>query len=314
MSKMNKITPPISSESSDDEATFDVAEKTVVPPSKIMLSLLNTLVGKDKIAKTAQYALRILLLYTKSFLGSKQKSLRVGKLNQILLVLCKEFQDRSTGVVAGLSLYRQLLRFGKTPFRVQGLYGKLKSSSLKVWQTEESLGDVIDLYYGVCDEILLLFKMGALRSGKLRQLAGKHEMYSWYYDIILGLKQTYCKLKEVERREMAIKIRLQVKQRAKKFLLESPLSPAQSPSASQIHSPSLSSSGQLSPLPKELIDIGEERRLLRIDLMRLMCDFSFNSVDIFNLKVPQSLYLLFGLTSGSLGLTKAWIAMERQLS
>lgn len=320
--------------------TFDTLKLQSLRKSKksvsiydIWLKMIGDLTGKDKIAKIALYSMRIILVYAEKYStsastydwkGEKKLPLLVKLLKApkvLIALLSRSYIKQTMGTISALSVYRQLLRFGKTPFRTRNLllailqdvnYARSKGVALGVinayhsWFNQDRLQEVINFYYGITDELLLLYKIGALTGlPKLRRWAGDHECYSWYMDIILGLKVNYSKLRKLKERELSIRLNQQVREKARQVLKNLKIDNSPSPLFNSLTT-------ELHVL--ELEQISKERTIVILSILGLLCDFSFDTVDVFNLKVNRAVYLSFGLVSGCCSLTKLYIGFKDQLT
>ncbi|CCF59683.1 hypothetical protein KAFR_0H02740 [Kazachstania africana CBS 2517] len=172
----SKVVPklPIVLESKENgtEETVVIVEEASSPKTltnyqkhfKIIKFILNSVSGKDKIVKLLKCILEILRSFK--------------------LINGPFFQ----AVAFQLNLFRYLLRFGYTPIRLVELFQNLKDKQLIY--NENFLQKVIDLYYGIFDELDLLNKLKIIRcSPRLAHWIDKHETISWEMDILLNLKQ-----------------------------------------------------------------------------------------------------------------------------
>ncbi|ODV97078.1 hypothetical protein PACTADRAFT_1661 [Pachysolen tannophilus NRRL Y-2460] len=341
--------PPRLTSSRVSEATSEAVSKETTSWIDIWLRILSRLDGKDKTAKVLLYSLRIVLIYASKFLQKQSKdnlSIILDKPNLRLLFLSPNlflkflsnfYITRFSGVISGLSIYRQLLRFGKTPLRFLKIFSNLKNDLIYTnqygfklglqkiyenWFNETRFGEIIDFYYGLTDETLLLFKLGLLTDPKLRKFMGRHECISWYYDIILSLKKNLVKISNLNEKEASIKLNQQIKLRAKQMLnnlraahnANSSISINSSPLRS---SPSRNREIITTTAPElELQLIQKEKIIILADIARLSFDFCFDTIDVFHLdhKVPKPLYYMFGVLSGTSALFKVYLGAKDELS
>ena len=176
-----------SSKSSSKESQ---AKAKMVDNITILKYLLDSLSGRDKFAKIIKYALDILKLFIEksrknltvlnpSVLTNYTKVLKnltlkvalrhpVTVIKVLLLSLLKNFDRKIDFISQQLSTFRYILRFGGTPFRMFSLLGKLNKTrkcnfqidQIKtIWLNEASLREFLDLYYGIFDELDLLYKL-----------------------------------------------------------------------------------------------------------------------------------------------------------
>ncbi|SCV03779.1 LAME_0H13146g1_1 [Lachancea meyersii CBS 8951] len=338
-----------------------VIANAVVRKIDILQAVFNTLGGKDKLAKILKYVLDLLKL----FVGRSRASITtwdpqvlqhyskvLSQLNmrlmlkhpvtifKIVTVAClRNFESRASIISTSLSLFRQILRFGGTPFRVVAMCQKIsstlhqisasKQSNLlqksaptsshalavvnKVWLNESSLADFIDLYYGIMDELALLHKFKLWNHATLFQWVSKHEALSWYYDIMLGLKNNWVALQDLNRAQLELEIQIQVKKRA--LELSSRLQDrAASPIKQQLLQDLQASNNGNTIVLERIHELERERKTVMLDLVRLSFDFLADSTDVFNLKTPPGTYALLSLASGLTGFVKLWGNAKRELS
>lgn len=309
-------------------------------PMDILWGMLNTIVGKDKMAKVGQYTLRLLLYHaskSQEYLSDESINIdvinlryydRTAKLSLlqnflkhpanflriVIILFCSIFSSRLTPLVGGLAMYRQFLRFGKTPFRVRTLTrqisatvtkdNKIELSKVRDLMTRKTLGDLFSLYYGVHDEILLLFKLKFFTSKSLQQYAARHESRAWYYETLLALYNTYERLQQLSQQEMDMRIQIQVKQRAK--LLSKQLL-----GGSQL----LNSSHHEDPTDlNQLKDIQFKKYNAYIDIYKWLADFAFNTYTVFNLKLPFDTFQIWmGITASLLSSAKLYRETNKKL-
>ncbi|SCU89403.1 LAFA_0E17744g1_1 [Lachancea sp. 'fantastica'] len=327
----------------------------------ILRAIFETLSGKDKLAKILKYVLDLLKL----FVGRSRTTITrwdpqvlrhyskvLSQLNlrlalkhpitiiKILTVAClQNFESRASLISTSLSLFRQILRFGGTPFRVASMGQKLGStvqqiatakqlsssqstistSSIAVavinknWVNESSLADFIDLYYGIMDELALLHKFKVWNHAALFRWVSKHEALSWYYDIMLGLKKNWVSLQDLNRAQLELEIQLQVKKRALELstrLHDRAASPIKQQLLQDLHA---SGTGNSSTLER-IQELESQRKTVILDLVRLTFDFLADTTDVFNLKTPPGTYAALSLVSGLTGFAKLWGNAKKELS
>lgn len=221
----------------------------------VLWAMLNDVTGKDKMAKLGQYTLRLVLHHAQRLqaylsddtvniraisrtYASPQKVLelvvsfaqRPREFARVLgILVCLVMQLRLAALVPALGLYRQLLRFGKTPFRVRSLAATVRANMYieprsGAWRVSErlwsgaTLGEATALYYAVNDELLLLHKLGVLTNKRWHRIAVRHVDYAWYCELWLALYNTYAALRRLAQQEMDVRIQIQVKRRARTLL------------------------------------------------------------------------------------------------
>lgn len=309
-------------------------------PMDVLWGMLNTIVGKDKMAKVGQYTLRLLLYHaSKSQQYLSDDTINIDVINHryydrtaklsllqnflkhpanflriVIILFCSIFSNRLTPLVGGLAMYRQFLRFGKTPFRVRTLArqisatvtkdNKIELSKVRDLATRKTLGDLFSLYYGIHDEILLLFKLKFFTSKSFQQYAARHESRAWYYETLLSLYNTYERLQQLSHQEMDMRIQIQVKQRAK-LLSKQLLGNSQLMNSSHYEDPS-----DLN----QLRDIQFKKYNAYIDIYKWLADFAFNTYTVFNLKLPFDTFQIWmGIAASVLSSVKLYRETNKKL-
>lgn len=318
----------------------------VIKSIDILQYLVNSLAGKDKLAKILKYTLDLLRLlinksrnsmtkWDPSILVHYKKALKnlnftlvlkhpITIIKVLLVAIFQNFESKADFVSQQLSLYRYILRFGGTPFRAVKMFQKLQKSQFdldkieKIWLNESSLTDFFDLYYGICDEMVLLHKLKVWSHPGLYSWFSRHECISWQYDILMGLKNNWLQLQSIQTKIVELQIQSQVRTRALKL-------------SANLQG----SSGYSSPIRKQLLrdlnngnewngndieirqrldQLKHEKFIAYLDMTRLTFDCLANSTDIFNLKTPPGTYGILSLSSGITGLIKLWINAKKELA
>lgn len=201
----------------------------------------------------------------------------------------RNFESKASLISTNLSLFRQILRFGGTPFRVVAYWNKIATTMRqlsacrkhtgpsneralaiinKLWLNEASLADFIDLYYGIMDELMLLHKFKVWNHSGMYNWVAKHEALSWYYDIMLGWKKNWCSLQDLNRAQLELEIQEQVKRRA--LALSSKLQAKNtSPIKQQLLQDLHAGQANNDQASSRLREIERERRVIILDLIRL---------------------------------------------
>ncbi|CUS20478.1 LAQU0S01e07492g1_1 [Lachancea quebecensis] len=358
-------------DSSDEESTAEESQElkeskqlpavhrstVVVRNIDVLNHIFGTLSGKDRLAKILKYVLDLVKLFvSRSRIGitrwdpqvlehySKvltQLNLRLllrhpATIAKIMVVAgLRNFEAKASLVSSNLSLFRQILRFGGTPFRVAALWSKINLTTRqiaaahakpistpdshilavinKLWLNEASLADFIDLYYGVMDELMLLHKFKVWHHPGMYTWVAKHESLSWYYDIMLGLKKNWCALQQLNHTQLELSIQEQVKKRA--LELSSRLQgKTASPIKQQLLQDLQTGQEHKDQFSERLRDIERQRKVIILDLVRLSFDFLADTTDVFNLKTPPGTYAVLSLASGITGFVKLWGNAKRELS
>lgn len=312
--------------------------KSKVSNIDVVWAMLNDLTGKDKMAKVAQYSLRLMVHHarkTEAYLSDDKVNIRAISATYasnekvldlivnfiknprafakvLVILICSVFTSRVSGFVPALGLYRQLLRFGKSPFRTHGLLEKVGKHTYKdvkanTWKIRPSffskatLGECILLYYNINDDIGMLYKVKFLRNRLLQRFAGRHEAYAWYCDSWFALYNAYSNLQKYTQQELDTRISIQVKQRlrtlSRQVLGATPLS-EEDPGDSQT-----------------LKDIQFRITNAKLDIYKLLSDIIFNSYTVFNAKLHfDTVQIWMGISASFLGTVKLFREKKRALS
>lgn len=310
----------------------------VISNWKIFWSMLNSIVGKDKMAKVGQYTLRLLVFHAtqaQDYLSDDKVNIAAIKLRYddsnkqleliknfikhpsdfiriIAIIVCSLFKTRFAGMINGLSMYRQFLRFGKTPFRIRDLVVKFKSNvnfKNKMLQINElelfnrsTLSQIFSLYYGINDESILLYKLKLLTSPTYKTFVGRHECYAWYCESWLALYNTYENLANLTQQEMDLKIAIQVRNKAK-ILSKQLLGGADILNlTSSTYNSSSNSEDEL-----KLKDIMFKKTNCWIEIYKLLADLGFNTYSVFSIALPfQTWQIWMGIAASGLSTVKLY--------
>ncbi|EGW30532.1 uncharacterized protein SPAPADRAFT_157687 [Spathaspora passalidarum NRRL Y-27907] len=305
----------------------------------IFWSMLNDIVGKDKLAKIGQYTLRLLIHHagtSESYLSTDSMNIKVindryndttKKLNLlknfikhpqdfiriIVIWLCANIKLKFSGMVNGLSLYRQFLRFGKTPFRLRNLFNKISSNvnlksnyeldiNYEKLFTKATLGQFTSLYYGINDESLLLYKLKLLSNASYKKFASRHESFGWYSETWLAMYNAVEKLNKLSQQEMDLKISIQVRNKAK--ILSRQL--LGNGSGSTMMSQSFSSNSANDDL-EALEEIQFKKNNAWLDIYKNLADLGFNTYTVFQLRLPFATWQIWmGITASVLSTIKLY--------
>lgn len=328
----------------------DLAAPTPLPPTKdlhamdVFWAMINDITGKDKLAKFGQYSLRLLLHHARksqTYLSDDKVNIKFisqtytsnEKIFNLLInfiydprafariigiLVCSVFTSRCAALVPALATFRQILRFGKSPFRIRSLWLKLTSSlhydtKLNLWQlreglfTKSTLSEAISLYYSLNDEASLLFKLKFLRNETLRGFAARHEAYAWYCDSWFALYNSVNSLLELNQHEMEARILIQVKKRSRVL-------------SKQILGTSvfqLSSMVNLDDDDRDVNALNEIRFKIsntRLDILKLISDIIFNSYTVFNAPLHfDTVQIWTGISASFLSSVKLYREKRRML-
>ena len=317
----------------------------------IFWSMLNDLVGKDKMAKVGQYTLRLLVYHagkSQTYLSDTNINIKIineryndttKKLNLlknffnhpadfikiIVILILSIFKQKAAGMINGLSMYRQFLRFGKTPFRIRDLIVKFhhnvfNNSSDNQVQINKSkifdrktLGQFLSLYYGINDESILLYKLNVLSNPDYKKFVSKHESIAWHCETWLALYNAYENLQNLLQQEMDLKIQIQVKNKAKQL-------------SKQILLGGNTNSGGLlgfniSTIPtvnsedaKNLTQIQFKKNNAWIDIYKNLSDLAFNTYTVFNIALPFDTWQIWmGISASVLSTIKLYRETKQKM-
>lgn len=316
----------------------------------IFWAMLNDIVGKDKMAKIGQYTLRLLIYHaekTETYLSNP--SINIGIINArynnkekqlnlisnflkhpsdfiriIVILVCSLFRERFAGMVSGLSMYRQFLRFGKTPFRIRGLANKLssnityKNNDVKInypnIMNRKTLGEVFSLYYGINDESLLLYKLKFLSNESYHKFVLRHESFGWYSETWLALYNAYENLQNLTQQEMDVKILIQVKSKAKLLSKQLLGSGAGAGNSLQNKFDFSSVSSSSNEDAKVLLDIQFKKNNAWLDIYKNISDLIFNTYTVFRLPLPfDTIQIWMGISASVLSTVKLYRETKKKM-
>lgn len=322
-----------------------VTPKHRVTTMDIFWAMLHNITGKDKMAKVGQFTLRLLLHHAKQIqdyqsdgfinidIINKRYNNQEKKLNLIrnflhhpqnfiriiVILVCSIFRSRFAGLVGGLSLFRQFLRFGQSPFKIFRLSNKIRSrtsvsskskdsfndiANLSDVVSREVLGDVLSLYYSVFDEAGLLFKMKFFRNKPFHKVVQRHESLAWYYETLLGIYNSYERVQKLTQEEMDIKIQIQVKNKSR--LLSKQLL--------GVNSTTNFSHEDDTKDVQLLKEIQFKRYNSYIDIYKWLSDFIYNTYTVFDMALPFStLQIWMGISASSLSTIKLYRETKKRL-
>lgn len=323
-------------------ALLPVPIKKKVKSMDVFWAMINDVTGKDKLAKFGQYSFRLLLHHakkTQTYLSNDE--VNIGSISRtctgnkrilsllmnflhdprsffrfVGVLMCSVFISRCSALVPALGTFRQILRFGKSPFLVRSLWLKMKENVYydamnKQWRLRESLFSkstlekIIPLYYSLNDETVLLFKLKFYKNETLKAIAGRHEAYAWYCDSWLALFNSFNQLQKLTQQEIETSILIQVKKRS--WVI-----------SKQILGPS---SFQMSSMVCEdddkdthaLNDIKSSITNTKLDILKAISDIICNSYTVFNTPLHfDTVQIWTGLSAALLSSIK--IFREKRLS
>ncbi|CCK68022.1 uncharacterized protein KNAG_0A03380 [Huiozyma naganishii CBS 8797] len=314
-------------------------ERVYVKRINILKVIVNSLNGKDKVAKILKYVFDLLnfgltkLTQSNKLLdrifANKTLSRFLRQPRLLMTYMSKKLVAKLSFISSQLSTYRYILRFGSSPFLLLDLIEKCKqkwkvekAKNLDTFSTvlsfavsypnEKSVRELNDLYFTFCDEMMLLHKFKVWSSLTLATTLMRHEVYAWQFDIVVNLKDTISKWNGIKRRELETNIEMEILSRpgtSNPHYNESDFIPGQ---PSEKHRES-NKNEELQILRDRLLILKEEKQTTQLDLIRLMFDCAANSTDLFNLNISSGTYSILSLFSGISGFIKLWIQAEKQL-
>lgn len=335
--------------SNEKVITIDNNErKIVVENLEIIRYILNSLSGKDKSAKILKYILEIVKLFIGNFIRRNQRAnidvkgsiIRYNFQNLkkyllqpkfFLLILFTRINQNLNYITTQLGTYRYILRFGNSPFLVYNFIQKLKQiwsfdkttktfpqNCLELYGNEASLREILDLYYTVCDEMVVLYKFKVWSNPQLYNTITRHETLAWQYDILFSLKDVWFKLNDLKRKEMEYTIQLQVKEKAIAYYTKNMghhtnMSPIRKQLLHDVKN-SYEYGNEDDILKNKLENIKRDKNMAYLDLIKLSLDGCCNSIDVFYLKAPKVVYPLLSLGSGITSFVKLWFEAKDNLT
>ncbi|CCD25069.1 Pex25p NDAI_0E02520 [Naumovozyma dairenensis CBS 421] len=336
--------------------------KKVVRNVDILKYLINSLAGKDKFVKIIKCILDLLKSWILTDLSSTETNIKMKKLllslsttssgtsiiplKSILvhpvkfvrlftLSFLQNLNHNVSFITSQLSIFRYMIRFGSSPFKLLTFVKKLRSTTKatnlndieKLWLNEKSLQDSIDLYYTIFDELDLLYKLKIWNpQERTYSWVTKHETIAWQYDILLSWKQNWFKLKDIQRKILELQIQLKIRNDtmlASNYFNNNNNSNDNTDNTSPLRKQLISeiqqngNNNDLSSLEIELdnqlVNLNHEKRIVYLDLTRLSFDCLANTTDLLNIKTPKGTYAALSLCSGITGFIKLWINTKTDL-
>lgn len=288
----------------------------VVRNLEILRYLIGTIAGSDKLSKVAKYALDVI------------RAIVISRPNSVLarlISLIPNFRSKATYASSLLSTYRYLLRFGHTPFALSKLFDKLKTSikdpskANKIWMNEDALTDILDLYYGVFDELDTLYRLRVWHNPKVYSKVVTHQCWAWEASILLGLKNNFIQLDSIKFKITQLEVQLRVRNHA--MQLSASIHDQRPRPDSVVRRQllqDLNKNGETSEREQEnerqLQQLRYQKLTTYLDIVRLSFDCAANLSDLLHIPVPAYTYSVLSLGSGVTGLYKMWINAAKALS
>jgi len=341
LSDKQKYDVVIDTQQEDGESSVELEKQPRVSVSDwdIFWKIINTVLGKDKLAKVSQYSLKLLIYHadvSQKYLSDDKLNITSIKTNYttsdllnnfikfprlfvraIAILLCSLVGTNLSGMVSGLGMYRQFLRFGKSPFKLKTLVNKLRTNitytdTLKFNKslfTASSLSDFTSLYYCVNDELGLLYKLHFYSNKSVQQFAARHEALAWYYETLIALYTTWNSLSDLSQQEMDVKILIQVKNKAR--MLSKQL--LGNTNISFNTSSSQSEKVSVDDL-KNLKDLQFKKKNAWIDIYKNLSDLMFNTYTVFKLPLPfDTMQIWMGISASVLSTIKIYRETKKKM-
>ncbi|GAV55135.1 hypothetical protein ZYGR_0AS04590 [Zygosaccharomyces rouxii] len=291
-------------------------KKRVVRNLEILEYLIGTIAGTDKFSKVAKYTLDVI------------KAIVISRPNSVLarlISLIPNFRSKATYASSLLSTYRYILRFGYTPFALSKLFDRLKGSirdpskANKIWMNEDALNNVLDLYYGVFDELDTLYRLKVWQNPKVYIRVVTHQCWAWEAFILLGLKNNFKQLNSIKSEITQLEVQRRVKSHA--MQLSASLhdqGPRPDSFVRQQLLQDLNKNSETAEKEQEnerqLQELRHQRLITYLDIARLSFDCAANLSDLLHIPGPAYTYSVLSLGSGVTGLYKMWINAAKALS
>lgn len=395
---------------------FEQRAHSTVSPFEVFNACVSDLTGKDKIAKTVQYALRLLVaihdthglgnrkvaerflfkekvqpiiddvqvgirtgsdsidrgqvqphvaykvetspilllgrllpVFTK-ILGKYACLLSVDGIHKSALLLLAYVTKKLSSLLDGLNIYRHLLRAGTIPFRVWKFTNHIKYSLrvlldsqsmdghavriekvIKYWTSKDMISQMVNFWYAISDELLLLFRFKILLEGKgkgsafsnaLFTWAEDHELYSWMGSILLGLNNDWGKWMALKEKESRIILNRKVKARTRRIVedIKRQSQDSGNMETSKLITPEVDDEDDEKIMQDhhdryvdELAEVRDQLYTVKINAIRLSCDMIFDAKYILHWNMYKPLHVTLGLLSGSLGLYNTYRAKRAAL-
>ena len=216
------------------------------------INLINSLKGKDRIAKVLEYLLKLLRGYVvrsivyiqgRNYLSLENDKLLKWRTVKTLIHLIPRVYLKLLGsperidkqleyISSQLETYRYFLRSGNSPFLLYKLIKRLgvtfkslgKNRELgattgmrKIWLTESSLTDVVGLYFSVFDGLLLFNRLKIWSDKRLCSVASRHRNLAWESRILFDIFHTWEQLNQLQGKETELRVQLLVRERAMRY-------------------------------------------------------------------------------------------------
>lgn len=297
------------------ETTF----KPLIQNLDVLKYIISTMAGKDKLAKVTKCIIdliRLRLLSSTTTVSSKQVMVLLRPLIYLTNFIRSIITLSSANWVSQqLSIFRYALRFGGTPFRIIDFMRKISHQynksglDLNQWNqfliNEATIQDGVDIYYGIFDELDMLYKLKLISNKKLHPVVVKHEAISWEFDILLGLKKNYKLLQVNKQKQVELNVKLQTHN-----LLTSSTGDKNSSLTQEF-----ALFEKADSIKSKLQELQNDSKLIKLDLGRLFMDLMANSTDLFHWDqyLPKGSYAALSLVSGSFNIYKYWCVSRKQL-
>ena len=291
----------------------------------------------------------IITLFSK-ILNKYAKIMSQKSIHRGFVIIIAYITNKLSSLLQGLNIYRHLLRAGTIPFRIWKFSNHIKWSLkilldrtsldgpavkmetvIKYWTSKDLISQMINFWYAISDEILLLYRFKFLLNGNsngkdsfsnsLFQFAEDHELYSWMGSILLGLNNDWNKWILLKDKESKIILNKKVKARTRRIVsdikknnsneITTTTKRNESPDFDKYDNEDTEIVGEEEMYYDEmyydeLSEIKRDKTTVKINAIRLTCDMIFDAKYIFHWNMYKPLHVVLGLTSGSLGLYNVW--------
>lgn len=291
----------------------------------------------------------IITLFSK-ILNKYAKIMSQKSIHRGFVIIIAYITNKLSSLLQGLNIYRHLLRAGTIPFRIWKFSNHIKWSLkilldrtsldgpavkmetvIKYWTSKDLISQMINFWYAISDEILLLYRFKFLLNGNsngkdsfsnsLFQFAEDHELYSWMGSILLGLNNDWNKWILLKDKESKIILNKKVKARTRRIVsdikknnsneITTTTKRNESPDFDKYDNEDTEIAGEEEMYYDEmyydeLSEVKRDKTTVKINAIRLTCDMIFDAKYIFHWNMYKPLHVVLGLTSGSLGLYNVW--------
>lgn len=263
--------------------------------------------------------------------------LNTTKLERYLLILLAFLVSKLADLMAGLGIYRHLLRAGTIPFRIWKFTNhithsirllmdrsQVENSSIRIkkvldyWTSSDMISQIASFWYALSDEILLIFRFkllldgdkgGSALSNALYKWAEDHELYSWMATILVGLNKDWNRWLLLKDEESRVILNQKVRARTRRIV-------GDLIRKNRVSSPLLDTDDELEGTiyNDKIEETRKEIKTIQINLVRLLCDLIFDAKYIFHWDMYKPFHVSLGVMSGCLGFYNVWRQQKERLT